>query len=206
MDQMIFPGVPHHVVHRGRRGNRIFFGDEDYSTYFQTATKLLRLHDVAVWTYCFMPDHIHLIVVPEDERSVGKALLEAATQYGLYLNSRTDRTEAPFQDTFAAHALDEQYLIACTRYVEINPVKREYVQLPEQWPWSSAAAHIKEKDNELVTVLPLLSRVKRSWSDFLGESIPEEEAELFYSHEKSGKPLGSPSFIKGLKEMTNPTP
>ena len=94
--------------------------------------------------------------------------------------------------------MDERYLIACTRYIEINPVKREYVIRPEEWVFSSAAAHMAGSDDSLVRVGPLLNLVKTKWADFLAEPIPGEEAELFYSHEKSGKPLGSAAFIEKL--------
>jgi putative transposase len=91
--------------------------------------------------------------------------------------------------------LDEHYLIACSRYIEINPVKREYVDQPEDWPWSSAKAHILKTDDPLVHTKPLLERVESKWQDFLAETRPVEEADLFYLHEKNGRPLGSDAFL-----------
>ncbi len=83
----------------------------------------------------------------------------------------------------------------CARYIEINPVKRGYVDQPEDWPWSSAQAHIMKKDNPLVLFETLPGFVDVPWKEFLAETRPVEEADLFYLHEKTGRPLGSDSFL-----------
>jgi len=49
--------------------------------------------------------------------------------------------------------MDERYLLAATRYVELNPVRAGLVKTPEAYRWSSAVAHISGRDDEL----PLLS-------------------------------------------------
>lgn len=108
--------------------------------------------------------------------------------YKVY-QGRTGSRGQCWQGRYASQLLDEQYLIACARYIEINPVKREYVDQPEDWPWRSAQAHIMKKEDPLVQTKPLLGRVDRKWRDFLAETRPVEEADLFYLHEKNGRPL-----------------
>ena len=90
--------------------------------------------------------------------------------------------------------MDERYLIACTRYIENNPVRVELAGRPEQWPWSSAAAHITGRDNKLVKVEPVLSILRGDWSDFLAGGSSEEQDNI-RKHERTGRPLGNPSFV-----------
>ncbi|SCY48234.1 transposase [Desulfoluna spongiiphila] len=180
---------PHHVIQRGVDGQPLFFSDDDYADYIRIIAEACRQRNVRVWGYCLMPDHIHLIAVTEEPATLDACLHEATLGYTACLAQRNAPVVPSFKERPARHALDETYLIRCARYVEINPVKRNYVRVPEAWAFSSAAAHISGKDDALVTVAPLLDRVRKNWSDFLATPIPSEEADLFYAHEQSGKPM-----------------
>ncbi len=191
MKRITKAGLPHHIIQRGLKGRQTFLSDNDYATYIEIMAECTRMHGVEIWTYCLMPDHVHLIAIPKEKNSLTNCLRVAHIRYTKYINSRTGSSGQFWQGRYASHLLDEEYLIACARYIEINPVKREYVDQPEAWKWSSAKAHIEKKDDSLVRVKSLLDRVENKWSDSLAEERPEEEADLFYSHEKSGKPLGN---------------
>lgn len=93
--------------------------------------------------------------------------------------------------------MDESYLLAAARYVEMNPVAAGIVGHPEEYSWSSARAHLAGEDDQLVKVAPLLARVG-NWREFLSLS-EEEEINLFRRHERSGRPLGSESFVDRLE-------
>ena len=169
--------------------------NNDYVAYLEIMTECSSRHGVEVWAYCLMPDHVHLIAIPREKNSLSNCLRAAHGRYTRYMHRRTGSCGQFWQGRYASHLLDEQYLIACARYIEINPVKREYVDQPEDWPWSSAQAHILKTDDPLVMSKPLLERVESQWHDFLAENRPEEEADLFYLHEKNGRPLGSDAFL-----------
>ena len=62
--------------------------------------------------------------------------------------------------------MEERYLLACTRYIEYNPVRAGLVEFPEDWKWSSAGAHMDETDDVLVKTSPLLGIVNTPWRDF----------------------------------------
>jgi len=104
-----------------------------------------------------------------------------------------------FRGWLQSHLLDENHLLTCARYIEINALKREYVTKPEQWRWCSAQAHIDGCDDSLVRVQPLLDRVDMSWREFLAVPRPESEADMFYAYEKSGLPLGDEAFVARVK-------
>ena len=105
-----------------------------------------------------------------------------------------------WQGRFSSFIMEESYLLACTRYVELNPVRAGLVKNPEDWHWSSAGPHMKGQDDILVKTKPLLEIVNNPWEDFLSYDALEPEIELFRKHERTGRPLGTASFI-GTMEL-----
>ncbi len=195
MKRITVPGFPHHIIQRGLQGRKTFLNRDDYKIYLEILTDCCHRHNTDIWAYCLMPDHVHLIAIPKETNSLTSCLRAAHGRYTRYINRRTGKTGQFWQGRYSSHLLDEDYLIACARYIEINPVKREYVTKPEEWQWSSANPHIMKKDDSLVKVKPLLERVKSNWQNFLLETRPAEEADLFYLHEKNGLPLGNNKFL-----------
>ncbi len=140
-----------------------------------------------------MPNHVHLIVVPDSEESLRRALGEAHRRYTRRINFREGWRGHLWQGRFASFAMDETYLLRATRYVELNPVRAKLCRVPWRWRWSSAAAHVAGHDNGVVRVAPLLERVK-DWREYLMEPLEAEE-ELWRRHERTGRPLGAPAFL-----------
>jgi putative transposase len=83
----------------------------------------------------------------------------------------------------------------------MNPVRAELVVKPEQWPWSNASAHISRHDETLLKAAPLLEITGGTWKDFLSAQIREEEILEMRRHERTGRPLGSGSFVENLETM-----
>ena len=96
--------------------------------------------------------------------------------------------------------MDEPYLLAAARYVELNPVRAALVADAGDWRWSSARAHLSGRDDGLVRVAPLLGMVG-DWRGFLNSAIPEEELRDLREHGATGYPLGSATFVERLERM-----
>ena len=86
--RVVAPGFPHHVTQRGTRRQKTFFSDKDYRPYLDLMAEWCGRHGVSVWAYCLMPNHVHLVVVPEREGGLRRALGEAHRRYTLHVNSR----------------------------------------------------------------------------------------------------------------------
>ena len=106
-----------------------------------------------------MPNHVHLILVPETKDGLNLAVGEAHRRYTRRINFREGWRGHLWQGRFSSFIMDERYLLACTKYVELNPVRAGLVKRPEDWPWSSARPHITGKDDILVNIKPLLGQV-----------------------------------------------
>ncbi len=133
MKRITPPGLPHHVIQRGLQGRQTFLNQDDYAAYFEIITECCLCHGIDVWAYCLTPDHVHLIAVPREKEALTRCLRAAHGRYTRYINRRTASKGRFWQGRYASHLLDEHYLIACARYIEINPVKSNYVYQPEDW-------------------------------------------------------------------------
>src|SRR5208337_2131964 len=111
--------------------------------------------------YCQMPNHVHLILTPEDGEGLALALSRAHRLYAGFVNARARQTGHLFQGRFGSVALDEEHLMNAARYVALNPVRARLVQRAEDWPHSSVRAHLAGRDDGLVSVRPLIDRAPR---------------------------------------------
>ena len=201
----VAPGLPHHVTQRGNRRQQAFFNDEDYQSYLALMSEWCMRFRVETWAYCLMPNHIHLIVVPETKDGLNLAIGEAHRRYTRRINFREDWRGHLWQGRFSSFIMEEQYLLACTKYVELNPVRAGLVKNPEDWRWSSAAAHITGEDDILVKTKPLLKIANKPWKQFLAVDVQDSEIELFRKHERTGRPLGEDAFIEKLEHLLDRT-
>jgi putative transposase len=197
--RVVIPGKPHHITQRGNRRQPTFFCDEDYAAYVEWMGHWCHERGVAIWAYCLMPNHVHLIAVPPAQDSLRLAIGEAHRRYTRRINFREGWRGHLWQGRFASFVMDEPYLLAAARYVELNPVRAKLVVAPSDYPWSSARAHIKRKDDGLVEVAPLLE-LAGNWRRLLNSAVSEEQLRDFRAHERTGRVLGDEDFQRRLEK------
>ncbi len=197
--RVVVPGIPHHVNQRGNRRQTTFFNDGDYQAYRDLMAAQCARHDVEVWAYCLMPNHVHLIAVPASEDGLRRAIGEAHRRYTRRINARAELLGHLWQGRFTSFPMDEAHLLMAARYVELNPVLAGLAKTAGNWPWSSAAAHLKGADDGLVRVGSLLERVE-DWRAFLDGGLGDGEAETVRRHAHTGRPLGDADFVAGLEK------
>ena len=196
--RVVAAGVAHHVTQRGNRRQTVFFNDDDYDAYKTLLAEGCREAGVEVWAYCLMPNHVHLILVPGSEAGLRDALAEAHRRYSRRVNFREGWRGYLWQGRFASVPMDDDHLMAAARYVELNPVRARLAAHPQDWRWSSARAHLAERDDGVVKVAPLLSRAQ-DWAAFLsGDPEPQVFAAI-RAGERTGRPLGDADFTQALE-------
>ena len=199
--RVVLPKYPHHVTQRGNRRQETFFSDDDYRLYLELVSEACRKHKTAVWAYCLMPNHVHLVMVPREEDGLRASLAEAHRQYSRQINFREDWRGHLWQERFHSCPMDRTHLLAAVRYVEQNPVKAGLVRRPANWPWSSARAHLEGCDDELVRVRPMLKLVG-DWARYLKDKNPAEAETRLERHARTGRPLGDARFLKRAERIT----
>ena len=128
------------------------------------------------------------------------AIGETHRRYTRRINFREKWRGYLWQGRFASFVMDEPYLLAAARYIELNPVRARLVSKAEDWPWSSARAHVAGRDDQLVKVAPLLAMIG-DWQAFLNSALAEEELRDIRHHTRTGRPLGDKTFLARLEGM-----
>jgi putative transposase len=190
--------IPHHITQRGNRRMPTFFKDEDYQAYLELLREWCLKCHVEIWAYCLMPNHIHLIAVPDSDDGLRRGIGEAHRRYSRMINLRENWQGHLWQGRFFSFPLGENYLLATARYIEMNPVRARLAQEPHLWRWSSARAHFAGVDDELVKVSPLLE-LAGDWKLFLSSGGEEDKMNHIRRHERTGRPLGSDGFVEKLE-------
>jgi len=192
--RLVATGIPHHVIQRGNRRQKVFFEKQDREFYLQLLEDKVKKYQAQVWAYCLMDNHVHLIVVPDQEKSLAAVIGETHKEYTRMINFREKWRGYLWEGRFKSFIVDERYLYAAIRYVERNPVRAKIVSRAEDYEWSSARAHVTKRLNSLLSDFYLLQEVN-NWSEYLTGNDREEDLRLFRRHGESGRPLGDPRFL-----------
>ena len=194
-------GFPHHVTRRGTDRERVFFTNSDREVYLELLRSSARQASLRILAYCLMPNHVHLVAVPDESDSLAAALRRAHGRYANYLNARRGRTGHLWQNRFYSCALAATHLSHALRYVERNPTRAGLAEIVEQYPWSSAAAHLTGRDpREILDMSFWQDRGgAEDWRSLL--ATPEEllAVRLLQRGTFTGRPIGNADFIDQLE-------
>jgi putative transposase len=201
-------GAAHHITQRGVDRQRTFFTDADRNIYLECLTKYCAQARARILSYCLMSNHIHLVLIPEEPQSLAVAMRRTHSRYSLYLNARRDRTGHLWQNRFYSCALDDEHVWVALRYVERNPVRANLVGRPEEYKWSSAAAHTGENRSGgglLDWGFHATAGGTDRWKMLLAEPEEIDAVRRLQRGTFTGRPVGSPEFVARLeKELGRP--
>jgi putative transposase len=196
--RLVVPGAPHHVTQRGNRREPTFFGDDDYRLYRALLAEAAARAGTEIWAYCLMPNHVHIILTPADPDGLRRTLADLHRRYTAHVNARNRWTGHLWQGRFGSVAMDEAHLFTAARYVSLNPVRARLTARAEDWPWSSARAHLAGRDDGVVKVAPLLERIE-DFASFLDHPLEDDAYMALRRSETIGRPLGSAEWIESLE-------
>ena len=205
LPRIVVPDHPHHVTQRGNRRGRVFFEEGDYALYIDLLSEAAHKAKTEIWCYCLMPNHVHLIAVPSDKEGLRATFADAHRRYTGYINTRMRTTGHLWQGRFGSVVMDESHLLSAVRYVSLNPVRARLVSNAQEWEWSSVAAHLLGRDDNLVKVAPILERYG-DFAAFLGDTTDDEARfKCLRQSETTGRPLGGEEWMKKLENMIGKT-
>ena len=197
--RVVLPGLPHHVLQRGVRSLAIFHSDADWQAYVQLLATFTARHGVQVWAWCLMTNHVHLVLVPTQERSLARAIGETHRRYTRAVNFREKVRGHLFQERFHSFPIqDDRHLLAVVRYVECNPVRAHMVARAVDHPWSSARHHATGASDRLVRTSPI-QQLAPDWARVLQEA--ELPLAVIRRHVRTGRPWGTTDWVRGLEQQ-----
>ena len=199
--RVVAAGCPHHITHRSNRMDEIFFSDEDRAEYLDILLDYTGRYGVDIWGYCLMTTHIHLIAVPESETALGLAIGRAHMKYARHANRRQHWCGHLWANRFYSTPLDDEHCWTALKYIERNPVRAGMIEVPWEYIWSSAHAHVLGDAHPVLKQIPLDSLVTpgTQWGDWLSETDDELESMQLRSNTYTGWPTGSAEFVAKLE-------
>ena len=200
--RLSLPGVPLHVVQRGNNRQVVFFTDADYAFYLDTLFDSAARCDVSVHAYVCMTNHVHLLITPGLEGSASKLMQRLGSLYTANVNSLYQRTGSLWEGSFKSSLIDSgQYLLACHRYIELNPVRAGMVTHPANYRWSSYchnAVGLGEfsirPHAEWVALGPDASTRRLRHAELVASGLTDADLERMRYGSRKGLPTGSTGF------------
>ena len=150
------PGIPQHIIQRGNNREPSFYSAEDYQRYLQDLREASERNNVAIHAYVLMTNHAHVLATPGNPHGVTFMMQDLGRKYVRYINHTYRRTGTLWEGRYKACLVDsEAYLLACMRYIELNPVRAKMVMHPGEYSWSSYAHNANGRPNELIQPHPI---------------------------------------------------
>lgn len=146
------PGVPQHVVQRGNNRQACFVDHYDYRLYLKLLEQACSKHECKIHAYVLMSNHVHMLLTPEIKDGVSLLFRDLGRDYVRLFNKRYERTGTLWEGRFKSSLVDsDRYLLACYRYIELNPVRAQMAKDPSNYRWSSYRSNGLGETDRLLT-------------------------------------------------------
>lgn len=209
--RLIVPGYPHHIIQRGHNRQVVFTSDEDYLYYLDNLREWKEKLGCQVYAYCLMPNHIHLIVDPGyDEKNIALLMKHVAGRQTRYFNKLEKRTGSLWEGRYKSSPIStNEYLLACCRYVELNPVRAGIAAEPSEYRWSSYSSKTGEEKPDWLNYDPCYQALAeypaeraKKYIEWVGNAIPGGEWEQIRQSLQRGQLTGSNRFVDEIEQKT----
>lgn len=205
----IVADYPFHVIVRGNNRQAIFVDDEDRRSLKAILQEACSSHGLAVHAFVLMTNHVHLIATPSTADALALVIQGLGRQYVRQFNRRHGRTGTLWEGRYRASIIQQdRYLLACQRYVEMNPVRAGIVERPEQYAWSSHRHHLGLAADPLVSPHSVYWSLGNTPFDrevayrALFEGMPAMSDAALTSDFMAGNPIAEPEFLDRLAQRT----
>jgi putative transposase len=195
-------GVPSHIVQRGNDCNACFFEEEDYRFYLQCLEDACRRYKVSLHAYVLMTNHVHLLMTPIDTIGISRVMQLTGNRYVQYINKKYKKTGTLWEGRHKSSLIDaENYLLACYRYIELNPVRAGMVSHPADYLWSSYHHHATDKVDLKIIDHDVYNRIdndiflrKHAYRELINIGLGDRDIYEIRKSVQFSKPLGNKKF------------
>ncbi len=149
--RLSIPGLPLHLIQRGNNRQACFYADEDYRFYLEWLAEYAGKFGCHLHAYVLMTNHVHLLLSAERVEAPGAMMKALGQRYVQYVNRVYRRSGTLWEGRFRSCPVQEEaYLLACQRYIELNPIRAAMVAHPAEYRWSSYRANAQGESDTLI--------------------------------------------------------
>ncbi len=204
-------GLPVHLFQRGNNRQAIFTCDDDLAAYAHWLAEGAERFGVSVHGWVFMTNHVHLLATPSHDESLSRLMQFLGRLYVRHFNYRYTRSGTLFEGRFKTCIVQEdRYMLACLRYIELNPVRAGMVGDPGDYRWSSFRAHAFGIRASLWSPHKLYMELarneqqrQRAWRELTRESLDIEVLAKVRHCANTGLVLGTETFREQVRRLRN---
>jgi len=206
--RIVISGYPHHIIQRGHNRQAVFASDGDYSYYLDNMREWKEKLGCLVYAYCLMTNHVHLIIDPgQEEGNLAQLMKRVGGRQTRYVNKMEKRSGCLWEGRYKSSPIStDEYLLACCRYVELNPVRAGIVSDPADYCWSSYGIKTGHREGEWLDHDPCYmgladnekGRVE-NYVAWVNGTIPEGELSLIRQSLQRGQLTGGSRFVDEIE-------
>ena len=200
--RIIIPDYPHHVVQRGHDRRACFFCDDDRRFYLEQLTREGARCGCLIHAYVLMTNHVHLLATPSTPDALSEMMRAVNLRLTPRINRREGRRGTLWESRFKSAVVDsDEYLLACYKYIEFNPVRAGMVDQPRRFPWSSHGANAGQCEDPLVTPHALYDSLacsaearQRIYTDLFTQDLSRVDYRAIRTATAAERPIGGDAF------------
>lgn len=206
--RLILPGQAHHIIQRGNNRQPIVVDDHDRERFIALLREAALTHKVAIHAYVVMDNHVHLLATPEDAVGLSRMMQSLGRRYVGWFNHRHRRSGTLWEGRFRAALIEgEQHLLACIRYIELNPLRAGMLlgHDASSYRWSSCAHHLGRVRDSLVTEHALFWGLANTpferefaYRELLERGLSDSQVHALTAAVLKAAPMASAGFLRGL--------
>ena len=209
-NRIILPGVPAHLIQRGHNRACCFHSTRDFDEYRRVLLDASQRFRCAIHAYVLMTNHVHLLVSATDATGPSRMMQMVGRRYVQSVNLRRRRTGTLWEGRFKSSVINsERYLLTCSRYIELNPVRAGMVDGVGSYRWSSYRHNAHGEPDELITPHSLYDALgrspqlrRRAYRALFVRAIDPASLEHIRQAGNRGTVLGDPQFVERLETLT----
>ena len=207
--RLVAAGYPHHIILRGNNRSAIFHNDGDRRFFIECLKGTKGKTKSRMYSYCFMSNHVHLLIEPSTEQGLSNMVQSLGRRYVQYINKKYKRTGTLWEGRFKSSLVSkDSYLIACSRYIELNPVRAKMVKHPKDYPWSSYGFRAEGKKDSLLDEDPIYRGLGKTpkerqirYKEWFKGSISDDELNQIRNATQKGGIFGNKNFFGKIAKL-----
>lgn len=196
------PDLPVHAVQRGHSRDAVFYEDADYQAYLGWLREGAERYCCAIHAYVLMTNHVHVLATPSDSQGISRMMQYVGRRYVPYINYHYGTSGSLWEGRYKASLVQEEnYLLTCMRYIELNPVRANMINHPREYRWSSYRTNGEGRDDPVITPHEIYLALGKSviqrkevYRALFKAHIDSDDIKQIRAAWQTGTPLGNDYF------------
>jgi len=149
--RVLFDNVFYHIISRGNQKQKVFLDEGDFEKYLALLKRYKKKFKFKLLAWCLMPNHVHLILDVNYTAELKKIMQGLNLAYSRWFNKKHNKVGHLWQGRYKSKMIQkDNYVLNCISYIELNPVRANLKNTPQDYLWSSFRARTLETQQSML--------------------------------------------------------